>query len=111
MRNFYPSIQRNSQQTQSALRHFAGAHRPTVVYSDCSKEIRKATEDIGALHWTSTPHRPQSTSLMERQVRILADGVRAILLHSGFPHNFWPLAATYFCSALNLAEANGVLPL
>ena len=47
---------------------------------------------------------------MERQVRILADGVRAILLHPRFPHNFWPLAATYFCSALDTSEANGVSP-
>ena len=110
MRNFYPAIQRNSQQTQSALRHFSGARSPTVVYSDCSKEICKAVEDLGALPWTSTPHRPQSNSLMEKQVRTLTDGVRAILLHPGFPHNFWPLAASYFCIAKNFSGTNGMSP-
>ena len=89
------------------LRLFAGAYRANAVYSDCSKEIRKATKDIGALHWTSTPHRPQSNSQMERHVRILADCVRGILVHSGFPHNLWP---SFFCSALNFSEANGVSP-
>ena len=39
MRNLYPTTQRNSQQTQAALRHFSGACSPTVAYSDCSKEI------------------------------------------------------------------------
>ena len=47
---------------------------------------------------------------MEKQVRTLTDGVRAILLHSGFPHNFWPLAASFFCIAMNLSETNGMSP-
>ena len=84
-----------------------------MIYSDKAKEIKKAVDTIGAVHYTSTPHRPQSNALMERQNRSLQEGVRAVLLHSGFPHYFWPLAAQYWCAATNFTEgeqtAHGLL--
>ena len=98
-RAFYPSVKRDSKMTEIALRKFCGATNPKIVYSDNSGEIARAGEAMDAAMWTSTPNRPQSNSLTERQVRVLTEGTRALLLHSGFPHYFWPLAAAYHCVA------------
>ena len=64
--------------TELAIKTFAGGSVKSL-YSDNAPELVKAAEGLGIVHLTSTPHRPQSNSLTERQVR--GDGRR----HQGCP--------------------------
>ena len=43
-----------------AIKECAGTGELVSLYSDKSKELKKAAEDLGALHPTSTPYRPEA---------------------------------------------------
>ena len=66
------------------------------LYSDGSKELEKAAEELKTIHGTSTPERPESNGRAERAVRIV-EGTRAALVQSGFPPSMWPWAVKHYC--------------
>ena len=53
------------------------------VYSDNSREFKKALKELGFSHDTSTPHHPESNGVAERAVRRVREGTSACLVQSG----------------------------
>ena len=84
--------------TRMAFQRFLGPQtRAEHVYSDGSKEIKKAMEDLSFTHDCSTPHRPQTNGVAERAVRKAKEGTSATLVQSGFHHAWWEDAQSCFC--------------
>ncbi len=78
--------------TQAAINRFLGPSvAPDYVYSDNSKEIKKAMENLSWAdrHDTSTPNRPQTNGTIERVVRKVKEGIRALLLQAGANPEWW----------------------
>ena len=80
------------------------------LYTDNSRELIKAAQDLGIPHGTSTPGRPQTNGVAERAVRSVVEGTRTCLEHAGFPPSFWPLACRHFTFAANVAIKEGDSP-
>ena len=76
------------------------------MFSDNAPELVKAAENLGWVHQTSTPHRPEGNSLTERRVGIAVQGTRCNLVQSGLPHQFWPFALRHSCFARNVIAKN-----
>lgn len=89
--------------TVCAIREFGGSKQWQRFASDNAPELIAAAKAEYMTHVTSTPWRPQSNSLIEREVGILCDGVRCLLAQSGLPHGWWPYAARAFCHARNVS--------
>ena len=85
-----------------AIRFFAGKTRIKRAYSDRGGELVKACDELNILHDHSLPGRPETNSLIERQVQVVTRGARALLSASGLPLAFWPHACHAFCMARNL---------
>ena len=77
------------------------------VYTDNSKELIKAVSDLGLVHGTSTPGRPQTNGVAERAVRTIVEGTRTVLEQAGFPPSFWTFACRHFAFAANVAVVDG----
>ena len=61
-----------------------------------------AAKELGVMHQTATPHRPQTSAFAERGIRTMLEGTRASLLQTGLPPRFWPMAGRHhaFASAV-----------
>ena len=60
-------------------------------------EFKKALEELGMSHDTSTPHRPQTNGVAERAVRRVKEGSSCALAQSGLDDRWWPWAMKTFC--------------
>ena len=85
-----------------ALRNFAGKHRVKAFYSDNALELKAAGRTLVLLHATCTPYKPQSSSLIGRQVGVTIQGTRASLLQSGRRHKMWPFASKHHTMPTNM---------
>ena len=85
------------------LREFGGPDTNwTFMASDNAKELVGAAKYENMLHLPSTPWRPTSNSLIEREVGLLSGGTRALLAKSGLSHLWWPHAAKCYVHARNV---------
>ena len=78
--------------TVMSMREFGGETRWRHFASDNSKELVAAAQNKLMLHLRSTPYRPESTGLIEREVGILGQGIRTALAQSGLPRGYWVYA-------------------
>ena len=84
--NGFGSISKNAQETRKAITRYLGPQvSPQHIYSDNSKEIKKAVRDLDwdERHDTSTPNRPSTNGIIERAVRTIKEGISALLIQSG----------------------------
>ena len=66
----YPAPTKSAHETKAGFQRFLGPQVvPKHVYSDGSRELRKAMGDLGWSHDTSTPHHSESNAVAERAVR------------------------------------------
>ena len=70
---------------------------PGYAYTDGSKEFKKALEDLGWCHDTSTRYRPQTNGAVERAVRRVKEGTSCALNQSGWALQSWPEAMACYC--------------
>ena len=76
----YAAKQKSAEETKKASqRYFEPNQEPQHVYSDNSKEIKKACESLGYTHDTSTPHRSETNGIAERAVRRVKEGTASVL--------------------------------
>ena len=82
--------QKNSQETGRSLQKFLEPDRkPKVIYTDNSLELGKSCEELAWNHCTSTPHRSETNGIAERAVRIVKEGMSAVLLQPGLDEKWW----------------------
>ena len=92
------------QQTNiGALQAFGGtrAHGKAlcIAKTDAAAELIDAVKYLGWLPSPSVPNDPVHNAKLERSIRSIKEGARAILLKSGLDHQHWPRAVEYFCVA------------
>jgi hypothetical protein len=76
--------------------------RPEHVYTDGSKEFKKALTGLGFSKDTSRPYRSQTNGVAERAVRKTKEGTSCVLIQSGFTYVWWPEAWACFCFLNNV---------
>ena len=105
----YPSRWKDAHACIDALNHFISQHDGVeTVYTDNSRELIKAIEDLGYRHQTSIEYVDSSKSFVEREVRQMLEGARSNLVQAGFPLHFWPLAMQHHAVAVNASpQLNG----
>jgi transposase InsO family protein len=97
----------SAETTQAAITRFLGPWvAPDYVYSDNSREIKKALENLSwsDRHDTSTPNRPETNGTIERTVRKVKEGMRALLLQAGANPEWWADAMRCFCFLHNVSD-------
>ena len=65
---------------------------PKHVYTDGSREFRKAMQDLKWSHDASTPHHSESNAVAERTIRRVKEGTSVTLTQSGLSESWWPEA-------------------
>jgi hypothetical protein len=66
------------------------------VKSDCAQELTEAVKYLGWLPEPGIPNDPFHNAKLESNIRRIKEGVRAIHLAAGFPHELWPRSVEYF---------------
>eukprot|EP00959_Pyramimonas_sp_CCMP1952_P006506 135990-Pyramimonas_sp.AAC.2 len=103
----YPAIHKDAATTKASFQQFIAAYDEAKhIYTDNSSELMKARRQLGWRHDTSTPHRPQANGLLERIVKIVILGTRAVLHMSGLGDEWWKEAMQAFCRGRNFAQAS-----
>ena len=110
----YPQTQRNTDQNIQALQKFGGtqAHGKAlcVAKSDAAAELTEAISYLGWLPDPAVPNDEMHNAKLERGIRSIKEGVRSIMLKSGLPHQFWPRAIEYFCTAQSFSTQAPIHP-
>jgi hypothetical protein len=104
-RDCFPTGDKDAIDARLALQQFVGP-RSTVesFHCDGAKELYNAVVDLGMCPSTSRPYCSTSNAVAERQIRHVEEGTRTLLAHSGLPHQWWPLAARFFCHMCNIRK-------
>ena len=110
----FPQTKRDIDANVHSLQKFGGtkAHGKAlcVVKSDTAPELTDAVKYLGWLPDPSVPNDEVHNAKLERGIRTIKEGVRAILLKSGLQHEFWPRAIEYFCTAHSFCNQAVVHP-
>ena len=57
----FPCVDKSHKSSINKIKEFLGPDTlPRFAYTDCSKELRKAMEELEIIHGTSTPGRPET---------------------------------------------------
>jgi hypothetical protein len=99
-------LTKTASDTAIALKYFLGEKVGNKLYSDNSEELTKACRELGLVHPTSTPHRPESNGLCEVRIRSVVQGTRCLLLQAGLPHKYWPLAGRCWTFSKNIESSS-----
>ena len=99
-----PVKDKSAESALRAMKYYLGNYELERLYTDNSKELEVVGNEIANVHQTSTPHRPQSNSIVERAIRTMVEGTRAALLQAGLPHRFWPLAGRHHTFATAISD-------
>eukprot|EP00959_Pyramimonas_sp_CCMP1952_P239473 5004863-Pyramimonas_sp.AAC.1 len=68
----YPAFHTDAATTKASFQQFIAANDEAKhVYTDNSGELQKARRQLGWIHDTSAPHRPQANGFIERIVKIV----------------------------------------
>ena len=106
----FPAKNKSAGETMTHLQRFMGPKiKPKYIFTDNSKELEKAAKDLGWLHDTSTPYRPETNGVAERDVRRIKEGTSAAIVQSGWDEVWWPEAMRCYCFLHNVVDvlANG----
>ena len=96
---------KTSSECEKFLKRFVGPQcKPEHVYSDCSKELKKACEDLEWPHDKSTPHRFEANGVIENSVKIVKEGTSCVLIQSGLDEKWWPQAMACYCFLRNVND-------
>ena len=110
----FPQTSRTTDSNISCLQKFGGtkAHGKALcsVKSDCAQELTEAVKYLGWLPEPGIPHDPFHNAKLESNIRRIKEGVRAIHLAAGFPHELWPRSIEYFCVAKSFTTLAAIHP-
>ena len=99
----FPQTSRTTDANIGALQAFGGtrAHGKAlcIAKTDAAAELIDAVKYLGWLPSPSVPNDPVHNAKLERSIRSIKEGARAILLKSSLDHQHWPRAVEYFCVA------------
>ena len=105
--DFFASKKKSKASCVMAIREFGGSTRWQTLASDNAPELISAAREEYMTHATSTPWRPESNGLIEREIGIISDGTRAMLAQSSLGHPWWIYASRAFCHHTNVSICSG----
>ena len=90
---------------------FESKKEPTVVHAVSSFKFVEACEDLCWNHWTSTPHRPETGGVAEREVKTIKNGTCIVLVQSGLDEQCWAdaIEAISICATFRIYWLMGKL--
>ena len=103
----YAAGNKSGAETKKAFQKFLGPQGAKLakhVYSDNSKEIKFALDELGISQDTSTPHRPETNGIAERAVQRVKEGISCTLSQSGFTEAWWVEAMDCYCLHRNIVD-------
>ena len=101
----HPSPTKSASKIVLQVQRFLGPGvKASHAYSDNSKEIIKAMEDMGIVHDTSTPNRSETNGVIERAIRRVKEGTSACLVQSGLNEEWWDRATECYCFLRNTVD-------
>jgi len=101
----YATKTKSAEDTKAGFQRFLGPQQKVEhIYTDNSKEFKKATKELGMSHDTPTPHRPQTNGVAERAVRRVKEGTSCTLQQSGFAEAWWACAMMCYCFLRNIVD-------
>ena len=96
---------KDADETAAGIKRFLGPQKKAEhVYTDGSKEFKKACEDLQVLHDPSTPYVPETNGIIERVNRRVIEGTSSILSQSGLSVEWWEEAQECFNLLWNATE-------
>ena len=96
----YPSASKSASNCARDIRHFTGRRDAIELYSDNSKELESAADELKLVHPTTVPYR--HTALINRHIRTIEDIARCAMCQAGQVKSLWPLALRYAATAISL---------
>ena len=78
--------------------------------SDAARELVEAVQYLGWLPEELVPNDQHHNAKLESNIRRIKEGMRAVHLAAGFPHEFWPRSIEYFCVAKNFTTLAPIHP-
>ena len=88
----FPTPSQDFNHVRKALLTFLGDIIPKSFHSDNAPVFKAVAESEGWCASTSTPFVSESNGVIERIIRLVIDGTRAILEAAGFSPTWWPWA-------------------
>ena len=86
-----PTATKTTEETTRALQDFVGpSERVENFYSDNAGELVKAARSLGWRSDQSVPYVSQTNGRIERAIRLVEEGTRTLLEHSGLAPEAWP---------------------
>ena len=97
----FPQTSRTTDKHRSiaSVRWDKGTWESTLYRKDRCSSRAYRLKYLGWLPSPSVPNDPVHNAKLERSIRSIKEGARAILLKSGLDHQHWPRAVEYFCVA------------
>ncbi|CAI7828383.1 unnamed protein product [Closterium sp. NIES-53] len=74
------------------------------------KEFTDFVDGKGIVHDLTCPYTPQQNGMAEREMRMVVESVRTMLLHMGVQHHWWHLALRQAFWVRNCLERSTLLP-
>ena len=108
VKDLFASKKKTKASCVMAIRELGSNTRWQTFASDNAPELMSAARDEYMTHATSTPWRPESNGLIEREIGIISDGTRAMLAQSGLGHPWWTYASRAFCHHTNVSICSGI---
>ena len=102
LKGLFPSSTKGANSVKRSVKFFGGRTKIKAIRSDNAREYKKAADDLGALHFTSTPYHSANNTTAETAIQQSLHDIRSVLLQSGLNHCFWPNAANYVSHAENV---------
>ena len=102
-----PVSTKSGTDTYNAIGYIAGDEKIRLIYSDGSKEIKRACKKHKIPHEVAGPGIPQTRGKIESIARVDIDGTRCNLENSGLPPLFWPFGIVHFTFSKNVQVING----
>ena len=108
VKDLFPTKSKSKASCVMAIRELGGTTRWKTFASDNALELIAAAREEYMTHATSTPWRPESNGVIEREIGITSDGTRAMLAQSGLGHPWWTYATRAFCHHCNATVSSDV---